>query len=184
MHGAIPPQKGCGVLNYKLSTKQDSSRRGWRTEVNTWKGEPAETRYQAIASYRCRPQFESSEPTKRYTLLRVHLVTGRTHQIRVHLAELARELGFQVRGIVGDYKYLPTKQVVEDKRLCNRVFLHAQLLEFPLPGSRDAQFRVQCPLPPELQRALGRLEKDERTTEQLQKNGSYLRGETCTEVLE
>eukprot|EP00811_Abedinium_folium_P003979 NODE_13660_length_1153_cov_6.248538.p1 GENE.NODE_13660_length_1153_cov_6.248538~~NODE_13660_length_1153_cov_6.248538.p1 ORF type:complete len:297 (-),score=75.96 NODE_13660_length_1153_cov_6.248538:94-984(-) len=182
MHGAVPPHKGCGVLTYRLLTRQDVGC-GWRTEVNNKKGEPAETRYQAIASYRSRPHFDASGPVSRYTLLRVHLVTGRTHQIRVHLAELARELGLQVQGIVGDYKYLPRAQVSIDRSICRRVFLHAQTLEFPPPrswGQRECRrsLRVQCPLPVELRQGLNRLEKDERTTEMLLKNsGSSFRRE-------
>jgi len=181
MHGAIPPSKSCGVLNYKLLTTQERGR-GWRTEVNHRKGEPSETRYQAVASYRSR-MLESSRATRRFTLVKLHLITGRTHQIRVHLAEFARELGFSVHGIVGDYKYLPPDQLRDDKRLCNRVFLHAQILEFPPPkrsrwarNGNETPYRVRCPLPPELQRVLGRLERDERLTAQFSKREGFLRG--------
>lgn len=163
MHGAVPPKRCCGVLDYKLFTKQDRGL-GWRTEVNNRKGEYAVTRYEAVEAYRCRDVHKGS--TQRYTLIRVQLITGRTHQIRVHLQEFARDLGLPIRGIVGDYKYLPQEQVRCDRRLCARVFLHAHQLHFPLPRKHRTILRVKCPLPPELQRALGKLERDERTTEQ------------------
>uniref|UniRef100_A0A7S0FEA3 Pseudouridine synthase RsuA/RluA-like domain-containing protein n=1 Tax=Pyrodinium bahamense TaxID=73915 RepID=A0A7S0FEA3_9DINO len=167
MHGAVPPKRASGVLNYKLFTQRDRGY-GWFTEVNDAKGEDAQTRYEALEAYRCRTLEKGS--TQRYTLMRVQLITGRTHQIRVHLAEFARELGLQVRGIVGDYKYLPGEQVKADRRLCQRVFLHAQKLHFPPPANRGPPFRVTCPLPVELRKALAKLEKDERTTAQFKEN--------------
>jgi 23S rRNA-/tRNA-specific pseudouridylate synthase len=164
MHGAVPPKRACGRLEYKLFTKQDRGQ-GWWTEVNNKKGEIAITDYQAVEAYIGR-DLETTK-TQRYTLVRVQIMTGRTHQIRVHLQELARELGFQIRGIVGDYKYLPAFQVKADKRLCQRVFLHAHQLHFPPPKRARGPplFKVSCALPAELSRALDRLELDVRTTE-------------------
>lgn len=168
MHGAVPPKRCCGTLEYKLFTKQEKDRgMGWRTEVNAKKGEYAATRYEAVESYRCRAVERGH--TQRFTLIRMQLITGRTHQIRVHLQEFARDLGLPVHGIVGDYKYLPQEQVRTDKRICARVFLHAHRLHFPLPvvqGKPKILLRVKCPLPQELQRTLGKLERDERLTEQ------------------
>lgn len=168
MHGAVPPRRCCGSLEYKLFTKQDRGW-GWRTEVNAKKGEIAITRYEAVEAYRC----ESVEKgqTHRYTLVRMQLITGRTHQIRVHLQEFARDLGLPVQGIVGDYKYLPREQVRTDKRICGRVFLHAHRLHFPMPGNK-AILRVRCPLPPELQRTLSHLELDERLTAQFRERNA------------
>ena len=36
MHGALPPKRSQGVLNYRLYTKSENGR-GWRTEVNAKK---------------------------------------------------------------------------------------------------------------------------------------------------
>lgn len=61
-----------------------------------------------------------------YTLLQIHLITGKTHQIRAHLAHL----GYP---IIGDYKY--GKRAVNDslkKRFgLNAQLLHAYQLTFP-----------------------------------------------------
>lgn len=164
MHGAVPPNRCCGVMDFKLFTKQDGQ--GWRTEVNNKKGEAAETRFECITAYR--GKSVTGGQSQRFTLVRLQLITGKTHQIRVHLQALAKQLGLPVHGIVGDYKYLPQSQVRNDRRICARVFLHAHRLHFPKPGKgRDAgMHRIICPLPPELQKALNCLQKDERTTEQ------------------
>lgn len=141
---------------------------GWRTEVNNKKGEHAETRYQALAVFRRR--HTESMKTQRYTLMRVRIITGKTHQIRVHLAELARELHLPICGLVGDYKYLPYDQVRADASICSRVFLHAAVLEFPPPRNYNAnRVKVHCPLPQELKRTLKKLEKDDTATKKLRR---------------
>ena len=79
-----------------------------------------------------------------YSLLSAELKTGRTHQIRVHLAHL----GFP---IAGDDKYgdFDLNKVLAKEGL-KRMFLHAASLAFehPLTGER---MRLAAPLPPELQ---------------------------------
>ena len=75
-----------------------------------------------------------------YSLLEIRPQTGRTHQIRVHLAAI----GFPV---VGDAAY-----GVASPRL-SRQFLHASRLAFTLPStSRPVEFT--SPLPPDLEQAL------------------------------
>lgn len=78
-------------------------------------------------------------------LLRVRLLTGRTHQIRVHLAFIGCP-------IVGDAVYGFRRQRVHLKRH----FLHAAELAFDHPVSGE-RLRFQSPLPPALQEALAAL---------------------------
>jgi len=79
-----------------------------------------------------------------FSLLDAELKTGRTHQIRVHLAHL----GFP---IAGDDKY---GDFEANKRLAKqglkRMFLHAASLEFRHPRTGET-VRVQAPLAPELE---------------------------------
>jgi 23S rRNA pseudouridine955/2504/2580 synthase len=79
-----------------------------------------------------------------YTVLEAELLTGRTHQIRVHLAHL----GFP---ILGDDKYgdFELNRAVA-KRGLKRMFLHAAVLELQHPVT-GATLKVDSPLPPELE---------------------------------
>ena len=80
--------------------------------------------------------FELIELRDEYALLRVKLETGRTHQIRVHLAAIGLP-------VVGDAVY-----GAPDPAL-GRQFLHATRLVFTHPFSA-ARIDVESPLPPDL----------------------------------
>jgi 23S rRNA pseudouridine955/2504/2580 synthase len=79
-----------------------------------------------------------------HSLLEVTIRTGRTHQIRVHLAS-------QGHPIAGDDKYgdfAVNRQLQKDG--LKRMFLHAWRLKFAHPASGEA-VELQSPLPPDLQ---------------------------------
>jgi len=80
-----------------------------------------------------------------YSLLEVRPETGRTHQIRVHLAAI----GYPV---VGDRVY-GTRSLLIDRQ-----FLHAHRLRFQLP-STGQPVEFQSELPPDLQQVLESIEK-------------------------
>jgi 23S rRNA pseudouridine1911/1915/1917 synthase len=86
-----------------------------------------------------------------YTLLACRLETGRTHQIRIHLAELGRPVcGDKVyRGKFG----LPP---VPDHSGAARLALHAAELGFTHPAT-GAPLHWEMPLPQDLRELLGRL---------------------------
>jgi 23S rRNA pseudouridine1911/1915/1917 synthase len=80
-----------------------------------------------------------------YTLTEAHLLTGRTHQIRVHFAHLGHS-------IVGDVVYGRRKR----RLACPRQFLHAYRLGIRLPGDgRWVEF--VSALPADLQQVLSQL---------------------------
>lgn len=87
-----------------------------------------------------------------YSLLECELKTGRTHQIRVHLAHL----GYP---IAGDDKYgdFPLNKQIAKQGL-KRMFLHAFSVSFlhPLTGER---LQLEAPLPKELEGFLNSLKK-------------------------
>jgi 23S rRNA pseudouridine1911/1915/1917 synthase len=87
--------------------------------------------------------FELEELLDEHALLTVRLETGRTHQIRVHLAAIGLP-------VVGDAVY-----GVRDERL-GRQFLHASGLAFPHPFTGE-RVELSSPLPAELSAALDRL---------------------------
>jgi 23S rRNA pseudouridine1911/1915/1917 synthase len=85
--------------------------------------------------------FELKEPLGERALLRVRLETGRTHQIRVHLAAIDLPVsGDPVYGIPGDLGL-------------ERQFLHAARLAFVHPFT-DEELDIVSPLPPDLADAL------------------------------
>ncbi len=79
------------------------------------------------------------------SLLEVTIKTGRTHQIRVHLAA-------QGHAILGDDKYgdFELNKALQKHGL-KRMFLHAWQLQFDHPGSGE-RIALNAPLPPELQK--------------------------------
>jgi 23S rRNA pseudouridine1911/1915/1917 synthase len=85
--------------------------------------------------------FEIAETTSEHALLDVRLETGRTHQIRVHLAAIGLPVS-------GDAQY----GVAGDLGL-GRQFLHAYRLRFRHPVT-DEELDARSPLPPELEAAL------------------------------
>ena len=102
-------------------------------------GRPSRTQYETLGIYRARPSGE------RFSLLACHPLTGRTHQIRVHLAHIHHS-------IVGDQLYGRRKLPFA----CPRQFLHAHRLAFRLP-STGAIVEFAAPLPPDLEAVLDRL---------------------------
>jgi len=83
---------------------------------------------EAITEYRVRQRWE------KFTLLEVRIKTGRTHQIRVHMASLGHP-------VAGDRLYgAPPAQ---------RLFLHARKIGFTSPATGQP-VTVEAPLPPEL----------------------------------
>src|SRR4051794_35453001 len=85
--------------------------------------------------------FELLELLPEHALLRVRLETGRTHQIRVHLAAIELPVsGDRFYGVKGDVGL-------------ERQFLHAARLAFPHPITRE-QVEVESPLPEDLASAL------------------------------
>jgi 23S rRNA pseudouridine1911/1915/1917 synthase len=87
--------------------------------------------------------FELVELLPRHALLRVGLETGRTHQIRVHLAAIDLPVaGDPVYGVAGDLGL-------------ERQFLHAARLAFPHPLT-GASVEAESPLPADLEAALAR----------------------------
>lgn len=81
---------------------------------------------------------------KQYAYLRVMPLTGRTHQIRVHLKAIGRP-------VVGDPLYAPESKWQESKTLLNRLALHAYQLTITLPNGKKHTFTA--PLPQDFEQA-------------------------------
>jgi 23S rRNA pseudouridine1911/1915/1917 synthase len=108
----------------------------------------------AVTHYRLRERFRA------HTALECRLETGRTHQIRVHMAHLRHP-------IVGDPLYggplkLPkgaSEALIEALRGFRRQALHAETLEFAHPASGEP-VRCSAPVPGDMQQLLRVLRED------------------------
>jgi 23S rRNA pseudouridine1911/1915/1917 synthase len=101
-------------------------------------GKEARTRWHVLGRFR-------DATGQRYTLLDVELLTGRTHQIRVHLAWMGYPLA-------GDRVYAPAHAA----HTAPRQFLHARELFLDHPTTAE-RLHFVAPLPPELQQVLDAL---------------------------
>jgi len=104
-------------------------------------GRKAATAFRVLTSY----VSTMSQQRHEFALLEVGLLTGRTHQIRVHMA-------FIKHPVVGDRIYGRRKQRIP----CPRQFLHAHRLVFTQPTTGQ-RIEVASPLPADLQAVLDQL---------------------------
>ena len=118
----IPPEKG--TISAPIGRKEGSA---ILREVNFETGEPART------------HFTRLETRNGLSLVSLKLETGRTHQIRVHMAYIGCPL-------IGDYLYYP------DHTRINRQALHSYRLSFLHPITGKA-LSFTAPLPEDMKRA-------------------------------
>lgn len=90
-------------------------------------------------------EYRTAETFPHHALIEAHPLTGRTHQIRLHLAFLGCP-------IVGDTIYGRRKPTLD----LERHFLHAARLTIQLPGEEKPR-TFEAALPPELEEILARL---------------------------
>jgi len=130
--GGLP--RGEGEINVPIARHEDA--KGRRRKVETGHGQRAVTRYRVLAQ------------RGQYSLVELELVTGRTHQIRAHLAHVGAP-------IAGDDEYgsRDHNRHAAEKLGLTRQWLHAARLKFEHPITRRA-LDVAAPLWPELLHAL------------------------------
>ena len=129
--GAPPTPKG----RVEAPIGRDPSHRKKMAILTPGKGRDAISEYKTLESY------------EDHTLLEVSILTGRTHQIRLHCA-------FLEAPVAGDTLYGYRKQKVN----VPRQFLHAARLTITLPKETEAR-TFEAPLPEELDSVLAELRK-------------------------
>ena len=130
VHGGF--KEDCGTVDAPIGRHPTDRKKMAVTQKNS---RAAVTHWEVIARY------------GQYTHLRCRLETGRTHQIRVHMAYLNHP-------IVGDPVYGSGKAELGLTTQC----LHAQALTFLHPRT-GVEVTVTCPLPDEFQGALLKLQR-------------------------
>lgn len=154
VHGSLQKEKG----TITAAVSRDPVR---RTRMTT---RPSENARSAVSHYKVARRLATR--FGKFTLIEVRIETGRTHQIRVHMASIGHP-------VVGDTLYGGTAQLTEqdaaqttravrkkkepERLKLDRNFLHAAKLEFaqPLTGK---PLQLEAPLPEELIAFLRRLE--------------------------
>jgi len=129
VHGKVEPDEGSVVLPLKRSR---FDREKWQVH---YEGKRAETSWKVISRYK----YENSEHWgNALTYLRLNLMTGRTHQIRVHLSFLGWP-------IFSDDKYLNNEMADRDRKFLSHHFLHAERIAFKSYSGDSV--KVEAPLP-------------------------------------
>lgn len=108
-----------GLIDLPLAIDQDNKP---RHRVDYENGKPAQSRWQVV------------ERSENATRLRLFPLTGRTHQLRVHMKAIGHV-------ILGDEFYAEGEALTA----ADRLLLHAEELGFQHPDGRDVQFRIACP---------------------------------------
>jgi len=130
VHGKVKDKKGTITKAIGLSKKDHKK----RSALLDAKAKRAWTEYKVLKRF------------KDYALLEVFPKTGRTHQIRIHLASIGHP-------IVGDKQYKFKRQPCPKGLF--RQFLHAYYLKFRLPNGKIAEFKSE--LPEDLEKVLENL---------------------------
>lgn len=117
VHGEVKPEKGI------ISKPIERHPKIWgKFTIGRDLSKTAVTEWKTISHY--------SLHNNHYSFMELRPLTGRTHQIRVHM----KHLGYPV---VADRIYLNKKTYEADKLWCPRLFLHAIRLEIIHPETRN-----------------------------------------------
>jgi len=157
VHGSVERQKG----TITAAVSRDPVR---RTRMTT---RPADNARSAVSHYEVVRRLDTR--FGKFTLVRVRIETGRTHQIRVHMASIGHP-------VVGDTLYGASSQLTDqvaaqaapsrsarrnsqpERLKLNRNFLHAARLAFSHPVT-GKPLEMEASLPDELETFLAQLEQ-------------------------
>lgn len=120
----VPKEKN-GVITGAIGIKSGTTKRSVYSKKDA---KQAETEYKVLKSF--------EREGEKYSLLEVKPKTGRTHQIRVHLASIGNP-------IVGDNLYGTKTSKLKAKSL--RLMLHAFALEFNLTDGKRIRLEAEPP---------------------------------------
>ncbi|RMH62845.1 MAG: RluA family pseudouridine synthase [Calditrichaeota bacterium] len=144
--GRADAPEGCVTLPLRVSSRGV-------TRVDTLEGKPSETRYRVLKQYR------------RFATVQARPLTGRQHQIRVHLRAVGLGLAVDplymkttavdLSMIKRGYKFKPD---TTPRPLLNRLSLHCNVLAFDDPISGHSM-RFEAELPTDMQTLIKHLEK-------------------------
>ncbi|MCE2929230.1 MAG: RluA family pseudouridine synthase [Candidatus Caenarcaniphilales bacterium] len=109
-----------------------------RGSTQKWKVSTNPHHKQAITNYELIKEFDN------YSLLKLEPLTGRTHQLRIHMAHMKHP-------ILGDTVYAKS---FRSKAILARHLLHAHLIKFMHPQTSQ-NLTIKAPLPEDMKKLLG-----------------------------
>ena len=122
------PKKEKGIIDVPIGIRNGTTKRSTRS---TKMAKPAVTEYKVLKT---EEKIDARGQGAKFSLLEVKPQTGRTHQIRVHLASI----GYPV---VGDHLYGPKAQPA----WATRLMLHALSIEFTAANGKRVKFEAEQP---------------------------------------
>ncbi len=143
------PAQSSGVINEPIS--EHPSKKGFMSVYK--KGKESITEYEVEQNFRL------------YSWMRFRILTGRTHQIRVHMKHLGHPVvcdplygdGKPVFISALKSKFNLSQKEEEERPLLNRLALHSALLRFKTEDEKD--LTLEAPLPKDLKAILNQLNK-------------------------
>ena len=109
-------------------------------------------------------EYRVLEELGRYALVEIRILTGRTHQVRVHMQHIHAPLfvdakyGMQKAFYLSEFKRYRQKEGRKERPLLSRTSLHARFMSFELPDSGKS-FKFEAPLPKDFKASLQQLRK-------------------------
>ncbi len=137
VHGVVVPKSGRVLAPI---TRSPFNRQRFGVFIG---GRRAETEYEVIKTYQ--------REHEKFSLVKVKPLTGRTHQIRIHMKHLNHP-------VVGDEWYAGRKTYQRDKKWCGRLWLQAIKISFVHPNS-NTKMSLESDLNSELDALLKTIEK-------------------------
>lgn len=143
------PAQSSGTIDEPIA--EHPTKKGHMT---VWrKGKESITNYEVLDSFRF------------YSWIQFHILTGRTHQIRVHMKHIGHSIvcdpmyGDGKPVFISQFKpkFKLSQSELEERPLLNRLALHAAQLSFK--GLNGEDYHLEAPLPKDLRAVLQQLEK-------------------------
>lgn len=130
---------------------ENTSKKGQMTV--TRQGKPSQTAYRTLQAF------------QKFSWMEFNILTGRTHQIRVHMKHFGHPIvcdayygdGQPILVSALKKKYNLSKNELEEKPILGRLALHAASLGFTAPDG--SAVLIEAPLPKDLRATLSQLEK-------------------------
>lgn len=148
------PFETSGTIEVGLTANKEGGMR-----VDNKRGKPSSTVYEVVENF------------LQHALVKATILTGRTHQIRVHFKHIGHPLAVDPLYGSSEALYLSEikrkkfnlKKMTEERPLLTRVPLHAFKLQFEHPFDHKT-ITIECPLPKDLRATLNQLRKWSATT--------------------